>query len=108
MWHCFRRGSRYYTLCSRSCNSCLPIRDLRGIRAMILPTKHIPTERSLLGIGSILLSCLDQPHTITSLWDRTHTIPEIATFERFVLALDLLYTIGVIDIQDGLLRKNYP
>ena len=73
---------------------------------MILPTKHISVERSLLGLGSIILQHLDRPRTITALWERTHKIPEVATFERFILTIDFLYMIGVVTVSDGLLRKH--
>ncbi len=73
---------------------------------MILPTKHISTERSLLGIGAVLLTRLEQPRTISGLWERARVIPEVVSFERFVLGLDLLYTIGAIELVDGLVRRR--
>jgi hypothetical protein len=72
---------------------------------MILPTKHISTSYSLLGIGAKILEQLYQPRTVSSLWSVCHTMPEVATFERFVLTLDLLYTIGAIEMEMGLLRR---
>lgn len=73
---------------------------------MILPTKHISPPRSLLGVGALVLTHLDRPCTVTALWDRVHVLPEVATFERFVLALDLLYIMGVVDIVDGVLTRQ--
>lgn len=73
---------------------------------MILPTKHISTERSLLGIGATLLDRLDQPRTISGLWERARVVPEVVSFERFVLGLDLLYAIGAIELIDGLVRRR--
>ncbi|WP_372743782.1 ABC-three component system middle component 6 [Nostoc sp. C052] len=32
-------------------------------------------------------------------------MPEVATFERFVLTLDLLYAIGAIEMNAGLLHR---
>ena len=72
---------------------------------MILPTKHISTSHSLLGVGAIILEQLYQPKTVSSLWNAVATIPEVATFERFVLTLDLLYAIGAIEMEMGLLRR---
>lgn len=72
---------------------------------MILPTKHISTSHSLLGVGAIILEQLYQPKTVSSLWSAVATIPEVATFERFVLTLDLLYAIGAIEMEMGLLRR---
>jgi len=72
---------------------------------MILPTKHIKLSNSLLGVGATLLKFLDRNRTVTSLWNETRTLPEIKTFDRFTLGLDFLFMMGVIDFQDGLLRR---
>lgn len=73
--------------------------------SMILPTKHISTSYSLLGIGAKILEHMYYPRTISSLWSSVATMPEVATFERFVLTLDLLYAIGAIEMEMGLLRR---
>ncbi len=73
---------------------------------MILPTKHISTRHSLLGLGAMLLDHLSTPMTVTGLWDKIRTLPEIGTFKRFILTLDLLYTIKAIDYTDGLLQRR--
>ena len=73
---------------------------------MILPTKHISTKNSLLGIGAAVLKHLEKPQTVTALWSSVHNAKEVATFERFILALDFLYIIGAIDLEDGLLRRS--
>ncbi|MDF5723712.1 MAG: hypothetical protein PUP91_25250 [Rhizonema sp. PD37] len=72
---------------------------------MILPTKHISIRHSLLGVGATILEYLYNPRTVSSLWSAVYTMPEVATFERFVLTLDLLYTIGAIEMHGGLLRR---
>ncbi len=72
---------------------------------MILPTKHIKLSNSLLSIGAVLLKSLDSNHTVTSLWATTHTLSEVKTFERFTLGLDFLFMIGVVDFQDGILKR---
>lgn len=74
---------------------------------MILPTKHISTRNSLLGVGAIIIEHLNHPRTVTSLWSDLSKLPEIATFERFVLVLDLLYMIGAIELEEGLLYKRH-
>jgi hypothetical protein len=74
---------------------------------MILPTKHISTRNSLLGVGALVIAHLNSPRTVASLWSTLSKAPEIATFERFVLVLDLLYMIGAIEIEEGLLRKSH-
>jgi len=77
---------------------------------MILPTKHISEKRSLLGQGGIILALLGgHEHTVSSLWesflDNAGESGE-ATFDWFVLALDLLYALGAIEMDRGVLRKK--
>lgn len=73
---------------------------------MILPTKHIKLSGSLLNIGAVLLNYLEDEQTVTSLWEKTRSIPEIKTFEQFTLALDFLFMVGTVSFQDGLLRRT--
>jgi len=73
---------------------------------MILPSKHISTRNSLLAVGAMIIDRLEHPRTVTSLWSDVSSIPEVATFERFVLVLDLLYIIGAIEMEEGLLHKR--
>lgn len=73
---------------------------------MILPTKHISQDEALIGVGATLLAQLVAPMTVSGLWERLRGESNIGTFERFVLAANLLYLIGAIDIQHGLLVKT--
>ncbi|MFZ3077176.1 MAG: ABC-three component system middle component 6 [Candidatus Aenigmatarchaeota archaeon] len=72
---------------------------------MILPTKHIKLSNSLLSVGATLLRHIEADQTVTSLWNETHLLPEIKTFERFTLGLDFLFMLGIIDFKDGLLAR---
>lgn len=74
---------------------------------MILPTKHIPVESTLLGVGGLLLHALAHPQTVSTLWERVRHNPQVGTFLRFTLALDLLYTMGLVALQEGLLTKRH-
>lgn len=73
---------------------------------MILPTKHISEEQALIGIGAVVLRHVERPQTITSLWDKVRDEPSVGTFERFILALDLLYIVGVVDLSRGMIRRG--
>lgn len=73
---------------------------------MILPTKHIPLNRSLLGAGAVLLKLMETPVTPTAIWDHAKHAPEVETYGRFVLVLDFLYAIGAVDLVDGLIFKR--
>ena len=72
---------------------------------MILPTKHIPTQRSLLGLGGFVLTAIGGPTTPSALWDSVRSHEEIGTYGRFILTLDLLFTIGVIELRDGMIAR---
>ena len=78
---------------------------------MILPSKHVPPERALLGVGAEVLRAMDQPSTIASLWDKMRSYRSadskwpVLDYRWFVLAIDLLYMIGAVELDRGLLRK---
>lgn len=70
---------------------------------MLLPTKGIEPQRSLLAIGAKQISLLESPATVSGLWERfskeyggVDSNVKI-TFDWFVLALTMLYAIGVVD-----------
>ena len=73
---------------------------------MILPTKHIPQNEALIGVGATLLSHMRGPMTTSGLWERLRSEPNVGTFERFVLACNLLYLIGAIEIDNGLIIRT--
>ena len=73
---------------------------------MILPTKHIPQSEALIGVGATLLAHLSGPMTVSGLWERLRAEPNVGTFERFVLATNLLYLIGAIEMKDGLIVRT--
>ena len=72
---------------------------------MILPTKHVTLDKSLIGAGAIILPLLKEPRTTTSLWEEVKKAPQIGSYGRFVLILDFLYSINTIDIVEGLLVR---
>ena len=72
---------------------------------MILPTKHITVQNSLIGLGAVLLAHIDKPTTVSSIWQDVRELPQIATFERFTLTMDLLYLMNIIEYRDGYIRR---
>lgn len=72
---------------------------------MILPTKHIKPLDSLLGIGALVLERLKSAKTVTQLWDEMRDLPQVMTFERLVLGLDLLYMMGLVELDGGVIRR---
>lgn len=73
---------------------------------MILPTKYVGTSQSILGLGALLLSNMEKAQPVSALWEKVRDNPDVGTFERFTLALDLLYVVDVVDFErDLLIRK---
>lgn len=72
---------------------------------MIMPTKHLLPSDSLLGTGGRVLALLRGPRSTAALWHAVQEQGGIATFDRFVLTLDLLFLMGAIDINGGLIRR---
>lgn len=81
---------------------------------MILPTKHLSADRALLTVGGRLLAALDEPKTISALWDKIRKRRDVRSthgplsYEWFILALDLLYSIKAVELENGLVRKSQP
>ena len=73
---------------------------------MILPSRHISEDQTLLGVGAVVLRYLVRPQTVTSLWDKVRDEGAVGTFERFVLALNLLHITGVIVFSQGTIRRQ--
>lgn len=77
---------------------------------MILPTKHLSIDRSLLGVGADILTVLDRPKTVSSIWTdfqalRGKTAQRIP-YDWFVLAISMLYSIEALQMSRGLLEKQ--
>ncbi len=78
---------------------------------MILPTKHLSTEKSLLWIGAEIIDMLDEPKTVSRLWNdlklqknNNQSIPKL-TYEWFILALDFLYATNAIQLSSGRISR---
>jgi hypothetical protein len=69
----------------------------------LLPTKYVPIDSSVLGVSSLLLNCMGSNDTISTLWDRVRSMPQVRTFDRYADALTLLFAARIIDMQHGTL-----
>ena len=82
---------------------------------MILPTKHLPQNRALLTVGAHVLRHLDRPKTVSAVWeelshsDKTNLepLPSLA-YDWFVLSLVLLFAVGAVELNQGLLTRHSP
>jgi hypothetical protein len=77
---------------------------------MILPTKHLPESQSLLGVGGTILALLSEREaTVSSLWDefrRARKDMGVVSFDWFILGLDLLFALGAVELDRGVLRRR--
>ncbi|MCO8123314.1 hypothetical protein NHH03_16310 [Stieleria sp. TO1_6] len=77
---------------------------------MILPTKHLPTERSLIAIGADIVGLLDEPKSVSKLWLDFQELNEQRnlrlTFDWFTLAISMLYAIDAVEQSDHRLRRR--
>lgn len=73
---------------------------------MLLPTKYIPLKSSLLAAAGMILKLLRVPQTVSQLWTKARKDSKIATFDRFCLALDFLYALGLVSFENGLLIRR--
>jgi hypothetical protein len=74
---------------------------------MILPTKHVSTSHSLLGLGAFLLQSMRARQTVSQLWERVRLEERVGSYQRFVLALDLLYLLGAVELREGILHRRH-
>jgi hypothetical protein len=81
---------------------------------MILPTKKLKPENSLIFLGGVALTLLDEPKTISRIWEefQRRRVKDLNTnacdvsFDWFVLSLDLLHITGAIDYRSGRLERT--
>jgi hypothetical protein len=75
---------------------------------MILPTKYLPADRSLISVGADILKVVKEaPRSVSEVWERVsasrspHATP--LTYDWFLMAVTLLFAIGTVDLRQGLL-----
>lgn len=77
---------------------------------MILPTKHLPESRSLIGVGATVLLLLErQGATVSGLWDEFKDArgeKALVSYDWFVMGLDLLFMLDAIEIQKGVIVRK--
>lgn len=68
---------------------------------MIMPSKYLREDEALIGISAALLPLVENNGNLTALWESAKKIGAIGSFERFILALDFLYLLGLIDLNNN-------
>jgi hypothetical protein len=78
---------------------------------VILPTKHLALNRSLLSVGGRILNKMRESQTVSALWNDLKASPSSAgdrldiSFDWFVLALDFLFVAGAVEFRGGMIRR---
>lgn len=67
---------------------------------MLMPGKHLREEHSLLYLGGVVLSAVNGVRSLSVLWDLVRPQVPQFSFDNFVLALDFLFSIGVVELND--------
>lgn len=75
---------------------------------MILPTRHLPESRALIQVGAQVLSIVQSPKTVSSIWEelKSNRGDQNISFDWFILSLDLLRALGTLTYEDGRLRRD--
>lgn len=72
----------------------------------IFPSKHVNLYDSTLGLSGILIGLMGKPTSVDALWakfnliNNTKVCPSYHGHKDFVLALDVLFSMGAIRIDD--------
>lgn len=79
---------------------------------MILPGKHLHQSRALVVVGAEILEQLDQPRSVSELWERVRTTRASKadtaplSFDWFVLALTFLNAIFAVRFDKGIITTS--
>jgi hypothetical protein len=72
---------------------------------MILPTKNIKMQYSLLGCGAIILEKLIDRDTVSAVWEKVSVEDALLNYDKFVLTMDFLFMIGAIEYSNNLIVR---
>ena len=72
---------------------------------MILPNKFLEEKDSLLYVGALLLDKLDVPSSVSELWNQVNDNKSVNNYERFIITLDMLYVLNLIELKNDKIRR---
>ena len=72
---------------------------------MILPNKFLEEKDSLLYVGALLLDKLDVPSSVSELWNQVNDNKTVNNYERFIITLDMLYVLNLIELKNDKIRR---
>lgn len=73
--------------------------------SLLLPDKHTPAEYSLLRQSERLYAAMATGAPVAQAWVLARNLVQDLSFGRFVLMLDVLYSLQLINFENGLLTK---
>ncbi len=72
---------------------------------MILPNKYLREDETLFGFGLIILKHLQGDRSLSDLWDDVKKFEGIGNYEYFILTLDMLYFLGLIEYKNNIIKR---
>ena len=72
---------------------------------MIMPNKNLKEEDTLLGSCAVIFDNLSDKKSLSELWEIVKNDKSVYNFERFILSLDMLYMLNLIDFEKNYLIK---
>jgi ABC-three component (ABC-3C) system Middle Component 6 len=76
--------------------------------SLLLPGKQTPASESLLRQAELLYASIPGRAPVAQAWLRARELVTNVSFSRFVLMLDVLFAIGAVQINEGVLIKRSP
>ena len=70
-----------------------------------MPNKYLKEEDTLLGSSAVIFNNIQEHQNLSELWDNVKNNNSVYNFERFILTLDMLYTLGLIDFKNNNIIK---
>ena len=68
---------------------------------MIMPNKYLKEEDTLLGASAVIFENLEYKKGLSELWDNVRDDESVYNYERFILSLDLLYMLNIIELNEN-------
>lgn len=68
---------------------------------MIMPSKYLKEDEALIGVSAALLSLIEGNGNLSEIWESAKKIKAIGSFERFILALNFLYLLDLVDLHEN-------
>ena len=73
---------------------------------MIMPNKYLKEEDTLLGASAVIFDNLNKQQSISELWDKVREDDSVYNFERFILSLDLLYMLNLVELNNNEIMRT--